>query len=471
MAVNLPLELQQHIFQYLDPRSFHASRNVCRWWRHASMDSVTLASQLRQMPIEPSVSPRKMSVSGLRSLYSDAARTLMLGMRTTEEEVAEQHLAMANIFKEKMAISRDGRRAVTLDNRQITLYDLESPQCPIISQRPLNDLRAAVGGGPWFKCAPTSVHELALSSDGSILAIGLDRTIQIYDLAAGEDSWPVSSYISSAAGHYIASLHFQHNDSLLRVQLSNKGTVLYLGTPQETPAGLKHWQQTGGLRHAFLDSSKAVLSPVSSEGAPETLTGLQLLRPFASGWLFAAQKRCVTAQSACYGIGHVAASEIDGHTVTAEKPTVILACLPDSVDPTSTLEPAQDSAHHVWHSLPSAFAQYPHFSLSADNSLLAISDTLGTAEKAASINRTFVFRLPSLRRLSLDLDTIRAEKQSSNIEINAPRIQRLPLNIACFSGKILDFFFDSAATVDAHGDYQISVVTNDGTKSWSLLDS
>lgn len=469
MAASLPLELQQQIFQYLDPRSFHASRNVCRWWRHASQDSVALATQLRQLPVHPPVSVKALGSERLQSLYDDAARVLMLGMRVNAKNGDGKSLS-ARTDKAKIAVSRDGRRAATLDNRQITLHDLESPQCAVISQRPINDLRTAVGGGPWFKCAPTSVYELALSSNGNILAVALERTIQIYDLTTGEDSWPVSSYITSAAGHYIAGLQFQHNDSLLRVQLSNKGTVVYLGTPQEEPQGLQHWQAKGGLKHAFLDS--ALLTSLSHKTMPETLAGLQLLRPFANGWLFAAQKRCAATQSASYCLGHVVVSEIHGHVAAAEKLAIILTELPSAMSSTTI----SDIVHGIWHHLP-ALVQHPHFSLSADNSLLALSENVGAQAHTGSFSQVFVFRLPSLRSLSSDLENTRAmyfkkDQQGSEDERTESQnhlIQRLPLSIGCVNGKILDFRFTDS--LDAGERYQLSSTTELGRKTWSLLDS
>jgi hypothetical protein len=38
-ATSLPLELQQQIFTFLDPRSFNAARSVCRYWHFASQSS------------------------------------------------------------------------------------------------------------------------------------------------------------------------------------------------------------------------------------------------------------------------------------------------------------------------------------------------------------------------------------------------------------------------------------------------
>lgn len=470
MAATLPLELQQHIFQYLDPRSFHASRKVCRWWRYASQDSVTLASQLRQLPISPEVSAKTLGSERLQSLYGHAAHTLMLGMQVDSPKCDSRSLE-ERVEKSKLAVSKDMRRAATLEDREITWWNIEKPQCEAIARRPLNDLRTAIGGGPWFKCAPTTVYELALSSDGNILAIALERTIQIYDLSAGEESWPVSSYIPSASGHYIAGLQFQHNNSLLRVQLSNKGAVVYLGTPQDEPQGLQHWQGKGGLKHAFLDSSQAVLRPLSAIRVPESLAGLQLLRPFQNGWLFAAQKSCAATQSACYCVGHVAASDIHGHVSTAEKNASVLVELPSSMSTT----PLPEIVHGFWRDLPSALVQHPHFSLSNDGSLLAMSENVGMAGFSGDFSRVFVFRLPTPERLAATLETVRVEHAEEKQDVVSDKlshaIQRLPLSIGTVNGKVLDFTFDDLDVSGTQARYQLSTITQFELKTWSLQDS
>lgn len=474
MASTLPLELQQQIFQYLDPRSFYASRNVCRWWKYASKDTVTLAEQLRQLPIDPPVSAKTLASTRRQALYDEAAYTLMLGMRVTVEKEGKQDLA-ETISGAKFALSGDRRRAVTLDDRQITLYDLTTPECIILAQRPINDLRTAIGGGPWFKCAPTSIYELGLSTDGNILAIALERTIQIYDLTAGEESWPVSSYISSAAGHYIAGLQFEHNDSLLRVQLSNKGTVVYLGTPRDSVNGLQHWHDKGGLKHAFLDSSKTVIDSSSATGVSETFAGLQLLRPFADGWLFAAQRRCSRTGSASYCIGQVASSEMDRHFMTAERHAAILVNLPSSCRVTY----APEMVHGSWQDLPSAHVQHPHFSLSADWNLLAMADNFVAPAHTGSFSRVFIFRLPDLQTLSSSLKSIRASWTDMGPNIDAPTetqdkeyvIQRLPLSIGTVAGKVFDFGFEEIQSSGSCRQYRLSTNTESSNKGWSLLET
>ena len=79
---------------------------------------------------------------------------------------------------------------------------------------------------------PASDHELALSSDGRLPAVALERTIQIYDLSAEPNSVIVNEHISSTAGLCICDVDFEQNNHVLWVRLSGKGAVLYLGTPQ-----------------------------------------------------------------------------------------------------------------------------------------------------------------------------------------------------------------------------------------------
>ncbi|GAB7348425.1 hypothetical protein MBLNU459_g6850t1 [Dothideomycetes sp. NU459] len=478
MAGSLPLELQQHILQYLDPRSFYAARNVSRWWKHASRDAVTLASQLQQLPVLPPVTAKNSKPESLQKLYNAAARSLMLGVRVSCCESDEQALSR-KIKETKVAVSKDGLRAVSLSQRNISLHDLTSPDCAVIFQRPLNDLRTAIGGGPWFKCAPTSVHELALSADGSLLAIALERTIQIYDLNNGPDSWPVSSYISSAAGHYIGGIQFEHNDSLLRVQLSNKGTVLYLGTPTEQKPTLQHWKSKGGLKHAFLDTSRAIVRPLQQNGVAEKLAGLQLLRRHGNGWLFAALKHCTTTSVASYCVGYVACGYMDGHVLTAERNAIILAELPSSLSNISSTE----AAAGLWKDLPSAHVRHPHFSLSADGGVLGMSEDVGVSTAS---NRVFVYRLPSAQKLAAALECRQyLEGKEASIDAEQERVhpktpdqqaeyevQPLPISLGSLAGKMLDFGFELVDTNDTtHDTYCLHALTDLGSKTWTLLDS
>lgn len=466
MALTLPLELQQQIFSYLDPWSFYASRNVCRFWRYASRDAVTLANQLGQLPIEPTTWVKKVDSKRRESVYDEAARALMLGMRIKASASPDDSLS-TRLDKTKLALSKDGKRAVSLHDRTITHYDTTTPEPTVISTRPINDLRTAMGGGPWFKCSPTSMYELALSSDGRMLAIALERTIQVYDLNSSPDSWPVASYITSATGHYIAALDFEHNDSLLRVQLSNKGVVVYLGSSKEDKPGLEHWQDKGGLKHAFLDASKLSLPQTDPvDGAPavsQRLAGLQLLCSFANGWLVAAQKHATNVQSGSYCLAYVPFSQIHGHVLTAERAVTILEDLPVHLS---------EDIQHLWHDLPSAHINHPRFALSPNNSLLAMSENNASfTPTSPSTNRVFLYRLPSSEKLMETLkpqhpllQRLEAEKEFKY------QIKRLPTSLGSISGKILDFTFGSIDS-GASSSLAVTAVTDTGAMTWELLDN
>lgn len=234
-ATGLPLELQQQIFSFLDTKSFYAARNVCRYWRFASIDAVILERQLRKLPILPPANARKSTPQQLMDLFDEAAQTLMLGMQVQRQSDTLGSMAVPNKHgfqtTPRVCSTSSGSRTVTLNDRNIALYDTSSTPARLISHRPINDLKETVGNGPWLKIAPASNHDLALSSDGSLLAIAQERTIQIYDLLSDPDSFTVNEYITSASGHYICGLAFEQNDHVLRVQLSGRGTVLYCGTP------------------------------------------------------------------------------------------------------------------------------------------------------------------------------------------------------------------------------------------------
>jgi hypothetical protein len=418
------------------------------------------------LPIEPTTWVKKADSKRRESVYDEAARALMLGMRVKASASADDSLS-ARLDKTKLALSKDGKRAVSLHDRTITHYDTTTSEPTVISTRPINDLRTAIGGGPWFKCSPTSMYELALSSDGRMLAIALERTVQIYDLDTPADSWPVASYITSATGHYIAALDFEHNDSLLRVQLSNKGVVVYLGSPHEGKSGLEHWQDKGGLKHAFLDASKLSLpSSESVDGAPavsQRLAGLQLLRPFASGWLVAAQKHATNLQSGSYCLVYVPFSQVHGHVLTAERAVTVLEDLPVHLS---------EHIQHLWHDLPSAHINHPHFALSPNNSLLAMSENNPSSTPTApSSNRVFLYRLPSPEKL---IDTLKPQhpllqKLDAEHEFKY-QIKRLPTSLGSISGKILNFSFKSVDD-GANSPLAVTAVTYTGAMTWTLLDN
>ncbi|KAI7267621.1 hypothetical protein KC335_g7608 [Hortaea werneckii] len=432
-STRLPLELQQHVFSYLDAKSFWAARNVCKWWRFASVDAVTLARQLRKLPILPPADAGQLTPREMHDLFAEASYTLMLGMqvkRGADEEGTMSAPQRQGFFAgPRVTATSSGTRTITINDRMIALFDTAGESPRLLTQRPLNDLKETVGNGPWLKVTPSSYHELALSSDGNLLAIAQERTIQIYDLSADPDSFTVNEYIPSAAGHYICGLDFEQNDHVLRVRLSGKGAVLYLGTPpspgskseqqkQQQKANIWHWKSKSGLRHVFLDSTLLSLQPQQPNASGSTspdpdarLCGIQLLRPFEGGYLLGAQKHG-RKESSHYVLAHVRCSSPSTTTtptdpyssspLTAEHTTTTLLARLESFlsawdyTLTGTSDPHNSSSGGMgrWENMPSCHEHHPSYALSADMRLLVLAERDKKRIRPVQLSQLFVYRLP-----------------------------------------------------------------------------
>ncbi|GAB7361119.1 hypothetical protein MBLNU230_g1154t1 [Neophaeotheca triangularis] len=505
-ADKLPLELQQQIFQHLDGTSFHAARSVSRWWRYASTESVTLARQLQKLPISPPVEAASCSPAQLQRLFSEAAHTLMLGLKTTRERDSLGTLTPW-LTGPRICSTSNGNRTVTLNDRTISLFDTTTLPHKLITQRRLNDLKETVGSGPWFKITPSTSHELALSSNGNLLAVALERTIQIYDLTAEPDSYTVNEYLPSASGHYIAGLDFEQDDHVLRVRLNGKGTVLYCGTPRgassksNDKAGIDHWKSKAGLKHCFLDSSLLKL-PAAEAGdltSPSRISGLQLLRPFQGGYLFASQKHGGGAPSR-YMLGHVKSSVPHNAKELVVEPgsTTVLAHLPSFLSSwETTLNTRANNHRGQWENMPSAHEHHPHFALSLDNSMLALAEKDKKRVRPSSMHQIFNFRIPhekSLERLIKEASSRRqgADTERENflerLESRTKRqkiaegavtgelvetkydVCRLPLCLATVTGELTDLGFAGLDGEESGRGAKLRVSTTDATRSWSLVE-
>ena len=79
---------------------------------------------------------------------------------------------------------------------------------------------------------------------------------------------------------------------------------------REQKAEMIHWAGEHGLKHTFLVSSLLTLeTEASSEHRSARFSGLQLLRAFDDGYIFAAQKHG-RGESSHYILGHVKCSEL-----------------------------------------------------------------------------------------------------------------------------------------------------------------
>lgn len=505
-ATALPLELQQQVFSYLDTKSFYSARKVCRYWQYASTDAVPLAKQLRRLPILPPVDAAASNPAELQTLFEDAARSLMLGVTT--DRAFDQPGSLTRASKmgfpitPKVTATRNGNKTVTLNGRTIALLDTSGKEPVCLAQRSLNDLKENVGNGPWLQCKPNTYNELALSSDGNLLAIAQERTIQIYDLLAEPDSFTVNEYVSSATGHYICGLDFEQDDHMLRVRLSGKGTVLYLGTPassekQGQKATLEHWKSKAGLKHTFLDSSLLSITPASNDAADQVvrISGLQLLQPFEGGYLFAAQRHG-GGESSYYMLGHVKTSAPHNTTALAVESAnvTMLARLESFLSSWDfTLEALSEGGIGLWENMPSAHEHHPRFAMSREGSFLALAERDKKRIRPAPLTQLFIYRIPSEEELretlarkdaerkgkwatlasfldKLDDQKKEAERRPSSSPAQQPStkytVPRVPLCLSTLQGDIADLHFDR---ID-ESTFSIRAGTVETTRTWLLQD-
>ncbi|TKA74710.1 hypothetical protein B0A55_05102 [Friedmanniomyces simplex] len=507
-STRLPLELQQQIYSCLDTRSFHAARNVCKWWRFASLDAVTLSRQLHKLPVLPPASAGKSSPQEMQSLWSEAAHTLLLGTRVQRQQDLPGTTAMAQklgfTLGPRVIMATKGDRTVTINDRTIALFDTSGGQPKVTMQRLLNDYTETVGSAPWLRVAPTSYRELALSASGILLAVAHERTIQIYDLAARPDSIVVHEYIDSAAGHHICGLEFEQHDRVLRVSLSGKGAVLYLGTPaaeklSNTTGTREHWSSKAGLSHVFLHS--ALLAINSQDNTSEhvgRLSGLQLLRPWQEGFLFAAQRHGGN-ESSHYVLAHIKCS-VPGttHELTAEPGSVaILARLESFLSAWDyTLNSKNESGMGLSENMPSAHEHHTTLALSPDSNMLVVAERNKKTIRPVPLTQLFLYRLPGERRMLGLLEEQLRERSGESATLPGvlgkletgrayPRgrsgttdglmkynVARIPLCLSTLRGAVSELKFEQVMDVDTGSAraFALTACTTEAVKGWTVTE-
>lgn len=397
----------------------------------------------------------------------------------------------------RVTATTNGDRTVQVDGRMIRLFDTSGDDAICLAERPLNDLKETVGSGPWLKMQNAASNVLALSSDGSILAIAQERTVQIYNLLDEPDSFTINEYVSSASGHYICGLDFEQDDHVLRVRLSGKGAVIYLGTPPSkeqrgVEALMDHWKSKAGLKHTFIDSSLLSLSPTSNETdhAPR-ISGLQLLKPLEDGFLFAGQRHG-GGESSYYILGHVRCSvPTTSMALTAEPASVtILARLESFLSSWDfTLDSSSERGLGLWENMPSAHEHHPKFAMTSDSSFLALAERDKKRIRPAPLTQLFVYRLPTELEMQNTLAEKEAErkvtwaalagfmdrlesqgKADQRKEQLAQRrqytIPRIPLCLSTIQGDITEMTFHSMDKLTC----SLRAMTEETTRTWHLQE-
>lgn len=437
-AMELPLELQQHVFSCLDTRSFHAARNACRWWRFASSDRVTLWKQLEKLPICPSMNLAGTSPLALQRLFNEAAHVLMLGVEIHRQPDAPgSHSAASKVTS-------------------MTLPGSSTAQ------------------------GHTLNYELALSTNGKSFAIAQERTTRAYTSQSG--SCPSQRYVSRAAGSLICGLEFKTDDRVFRVHLSTK--CLYLATPWTTADEVPdidrcHWESQAGLDHVFLDTSLITLGTAARPGDETVrLSGLQLLRRGRSGFIFAAQHRG-GSESGHYILGHVKCSiPRTGHTIPVEPGSVtVLARLESLLSAWSyNLNGVQESGMGLYENMPRVHEYSPRFAISPDGSFLVVAEQDNNTVRHVPLTQLFLYRLPRKSHWSVILEDQRNKSRGLDDDLRRrdiglrPSVARIPRCLTTFMGAVTKLSFETADTNAGQQMFTLAASTAESTRQWGIQE-
>ncbi len=370
---------------------------------------------------------------------------------------------------------------------------------PRISARWLLDgLHEVLGTGS----TSAATEALALSASGMLLVVARGRIIWINDLVMGPFR-PLSQreWISGAAGHTICGLDFEQNDSLLRVRLSEKGTVLYLGTPVvesfDTEAGaIEHWKSRPGLWHTFLDSRLLVLPGAQDATSDHArrLSGIQLLRPFRDGFLFAAQQHGGN-ESSHYVLAHITCSYVaarDTQLLTADPDGVmILARLESFLSAWSyTLNGKNENGVGLWENMPSAHEHHPMYALSPDSTMLVVAERDQKVTRPIPLTQLFLYRLPGERRTVKMLEEHEEEKRAKQATLSGVlekpaskaadvsgmteggtgfKVARIPLCSSTIRGAVTELKFERAPEWTSDP-FVVTACTAETVRRWTVTE-
>lgn len=233
MCSALPTETIQHVFRFTRPDAFRSARQVSRSWAYAASSASTLKDQINQLPAR-NPHKRTRSLAWYEQAFAKAAHTLLLDLRVTVSITEE--FDQVTYGRAKPALSNDGRRVLALDRMTMHLYEPETSSSMPIFSRPLDSHSQMLGGGPWLKVSPSTNFRLALSQQGTLAVVALDRSVHIYDLTQGPMSPPIAKWLSTLTPDLIEGIAFVQDDTLLRLELSN-GRTVFLGHGLSAPKG------------------------------------------------------------------------------------------------------------------------------------------------------------------------------------------------------------------------------------------
>jgi len=243
----------------------------------------------------------------------------------------------------------------------------------------------------------------------------------------------------------------------------------------------------------FLDSSLLVPTASARDAHASRLSGLQLLRPFHDGFLFAAQHHGGD-ESSHYVLGHVRCSTPhNSDALTAEPQSItVLAKLQSFLSAwTYTLSGSNEGGRGLWENMPSAHEHHPSFALSPDGRTLILGERDKKRIRPLPLTQIFAYRLPTESRW---LQTLKEQEQSraenwatlasflAKLEQGQGgrcdrqtvqkkhTISRIPLCLSTVQGAVMDMRFDVDADQASKRCSVLNITTAECVRRWNLTE-
>lgn len=300
-----------------------------------------------------------LSETDWNTLFNQVSRLNLLDHRLhCHKTIAKGDLPQGSTASTPLAISYDGRKTAVLKGSQITIYDYnDEGKFDLTLSQSLYPLWTSVcralleGGAGYGANQGYARHRLAVSSRSSLIAVGLGKTIQIYDYrdpgnpveyVLGQTETVFSSSSPAPGPNYretdgvVESLEFVDGDGdmLLRVGIGKESNpnrtcrVRYLGDPSHSghtqqQSSLEYWSQN--INRVYLDSV-ALATILPNNDYKTAFNGIHLLR----------QSPSTTARSF---IAALKTQDVQGYCIATVTPS--LSPLPDDEEQQITI------SHHL----------------------------------------------------------------------------------------------------------------------------
>ncbi|KAE8373026.1 hypothetical protein BDV26DRAFT_301363 [Aspergillus bertholletiae] len=317
MAACLPLEIIQSILLHVDVETYVAARQTCCSWRYAASAPYMLRKALQQVPVSIPPTINTLTPDQWTMYFTQIAHLNLLHCRQDiQKSVTQRDLPKECSPTTVVGTSTDGRKLVSLKGGRATVYERINETSPweysrglTLSSQWTSVARALLEGGA---AGCMSINQryakrnVAVSSRGDLIAVGLGRTIQIYSLRKDQNLLSPAEYVlgqdnslagtaTTIRGHYedtdgaVDSLEFADDDTLLRISINREKTihqptrVRYLGCPDvaHNQPDLDYWREN--IHRIYLDSAALSVALAGQDEYRLIFRGLRLLPPSFPG--------------------------------------------------------------------------------------------------------------------------------------------------------------------------------------------